>query len=42
MAIFDVYDNTSALSGSVHTGQFTSMLLPPHGVQLLRISARMY
>ena len=35
MAIFDVYANASL---GVHTGSFVSKLIPPHGVQLLRIA----
>jgi hypothetical protein len=35
MAIFDIYDNVSL---GIHTGSFVSKHIPPHGVQLLRIS----
>ena len=34
MSVFDVYSNASL---GVHTGSFTSKLIPPHGVQLLRV-----
>ena len=35
MSVFDVYSNASL---GVHTGSFTSKLIPPHGVQLLRVA----